>query len=333
MALCESGSMTNPVFPMFVGCGRSGTTLFRNVFDAHPDLAVTHEAHFVGPMTSRRETYERSAGFDLDLFLEDLFSDPNFVRQGLSSGDLRADLTATYPADFSDAVRTVFAAYARENGKALYGDKTPGSVNHISLIGSVFPETRFVHIIRDGRAVALSYLERPEWGPQTIQEAAHHWKSRVLRGREGSEGLGSGRYTEVRYEDMVESPEEVTRDLCGFLGLEFSHEMLRYHEEGESFIAGTKDPEAFKNLARPVTKGLRDWRDQMIESDRAAFESIAGDLLDQLGYEVSTTPASVSLRVQAAVSGVSWQKKRAAAFLSERGKRKRPRNPDRAFDR
>lgn len=310
--------MPNRVFPMFVGCGRSGTTLFRNIFDAHPDLAVTHEAHFVGPLASRRHRYQQTAGFDSDLFITDLLRDPNFVRQGVSEAMIREEFARTSVAGISDAIRAVFASYASRNGKTLYGDKTPGSVNFIELIGGVLPETRFVHIIRDGRAVALSYLERPEWGPQTIQEAAHHWKSRVLRGRKGGAALGSERYTEVRYEDMVESPEAVTQKLCRFLGLDYDEDMLRFHLGGESFIAATKDPDAFKNLAKPVTKGLRDWQEEMSESDLALFESIAGDLLEELGYTISSASQPVSVRLQAAFSEIAWQRKRVITYFNNR---------------
>ncbi|MDH3462168.1 MAG: sulfotransferase, partial [Acidimicrobiia bacterium] len=170
----------DPVFPMFVGCGRSGTTLFRNIFDSHPDLAMTHEAHFIAPMGARRERYtNRAGGLDIDAFVADLFADSNFRRQGLEENLVRRSLEESSASGFAEAVRVVFGLYAAAQGKRLYGDKTPGSVTQIELLGSLFPEARFVHIIRDGRAVALSYLERPEWGPKTMAEAAQHWKSRV----------------------------------------------------------------------------------------------------------------------------------------------------------
>lgn len=309
---------TLSVFPMFVGCGRSGTTLLRNIFDAHPDLAVTHEAHFVGPMATRRSRYERPDGFDLDYFIADLFRDPNFVRQGLEEEALREALVGAAPTHFGDAVRGVFATYASTQGKTLYGDKTPGTVSHIALLGDLFPEMKFVHVIRDGRAVALSYLERPEWGPQTMAEAAHHWKSRIARGREGGAVVGSERYLEVKYEDLLERPEELTRQLCRFLGLEYSDSMLRYHEAAEEFIAGTKDPEAFKNLARPVTKSLRNWRGEISESDLELFEVIAGELLESLGYERLAPRPSVRARVRGLLSKAAWEWKRLSSVSLRR---------------
>lgn len=307
------------VFPIFVGCGRSGTTLIRNIFDAHPSLAVTHEAHFMAPALSRRHQYEVAGGFDTTAFLSDLSRDSNYRRQGIHEAQLRDDLAASSPADTPAAIRAVFHRYATDHGKALYGDKTPGSVNHIALIGRALPETRFVHMVRDGRAVALSYLDRPEWGPQTMGEAAIHWRTRVARGREGGRSLEPHRYLEVRYEDLVEDPERVVAEVCAFLTLDYDPSMLEYHKEGKDFIATTKDPAAFENLAKPVTKEIRDWRSQISDPDVALFESIAGDWLVELGYDRVTGAPSLATRARSLAASVSWQRKRVMSRMTGPG--------------
>lgn len=305
----------NEVFPIFVGSGRSGTTLFRNIFDSHPELAMTHEAHFVLPMALERRRLETSSGVDAERFVARLYANSNFVRQGLPEPAVRAALNAAAPATFADAVRAVFATYAAQRGKRLYGDKTPGYVTHLRLLGGLFPEARFVHIIRDGRDVAMAYLDRDEWGPSTMADAALYWKSRVGRGREAGRQLGPARYHEVRYEDMVDVPETVTRELCTFLGLDFHPEMLEFHRRGEEFAAATPHPEAFRGLAQPITKGMRDWRTQMAPDDVALVEAIAGDLLSDLGYDVTGTAGRRRLRAKALAAGGAWQVKRVAARL------------------
>lgn len=284
---------------------------------------MTHESHFIGPLAKNRSRYENAAGFDSDAFVADLFNDPNFVRQGLDLGAVRSALDKAGAETYSEAVRAVFAAYAAKDGKELYGDKTPGSVTQIELLAGLFPEAKFVHIIRDGRAVALSYLERPEWGPETMAEAANHWKNRVRRGRAAGRAIGPDRYLEVRYEDVVADPETVARKVCDFLGLDFEDGMLRYHEKSKDFIASTKDPEAFKNLSRPITADLRDWEDEISRNDQNLFEAIAGDLLQELGYPVSGASPSLRTRARVVVSGVTWQWKRLVAFASARLKRSR----------
>ncbi len=312
---------SEPVFPQFVGCGRSGTTLLRNMFDAHSALAMTHESHFIGPMAKVRSRYESPSGFNHDAFVSDLFRDANFVRQGLSFEAVKSALDAAGPTTYAGAVRAVFAAYAAKDGKELYGDKTPGSVTQIELLAELFPEAKFVHIIRDGRAVALSYLDRPEWGPETMAEAANHWKNRVSRGRAAGRAIGADRYMEIRYEEVVAGPESAARNVCDFLGLEFEESMLRYHEKSKQFIASTKDPAAFENLAKPITAGLRTWEDEISPGDQKLFEAIAGDTLEEFGYPVSGASPTIRTKARVLIASGSWQWKRLVAFASSRTRR------------
>lgn len=308
--------MTEKPFPLIVGCGRSGTTLLRNILDTHSKLAVAHEAHFLGPMARDREKYEAGDSFNIDAFLTDLYADPNFRRQGLDEADLRRELESEKPADFSAAVRVVYACYARAFGdKPFYGDKTPGYVKHIPLLARLFPESSFIHIVRDGRDVALAYIERDEWGPKTVAEAALYWDGRVREGRIAGERLGSSRYLEIKYEDLVEHPEEVLVHICEFLGLEFEPGMLSFHEKGDRFAATTATPEAFTKLALPVTKGLRDWRAQMDPADVALFEALAGDLIEELGYPPSDVELTASTRARSLSARAAWMTRRAKSKL------------------
>jgi hypothetical protein len=311
--------MTEKPFPLIVGCGRSGTTLLRNILHTHSKLAVAHEAHFLAPMARDRAKYTVAGSFDIGSFLTDLLADPNFRRQGLDEAVLRQTLESAAPEDFSAAVRVVYGSYARAHGdKPYYGDKTPGYVKHIPLLAKLFPEASFIHIIRDGRDVALAYIERDEWGPRTVAEAALYWDARVREGRTAGEQLGSGRYHEIKYEDLVEHPEEVLRQICRFLGLDFEPSMLSFHEQGDRFAATTATPDAFTKLALPVTKGLRDWRAQMDRADVALFEALSGDLIEDLGYGHADVVLSASTRVKALIARVGWTTRRARVKLGLR---------------
>ena len=102
-------------------------------------------------------------------------------------------------------------------------------------IQGYLPEARFVHLIRDGRDVALSVLKQP-WGPQTIEAAAEKWRSRVLRGRSQQPYLGF--YMEVKFEDLVLHTERELRRICEFVELDFDPAMLGYHETRRGAAAG-----------------------------------------------------------------------------------------------
>ncbi|HJU51286.1 MAG TPA: sulfotransferase [Acidimicrobiia bacterium] len=311
------------VFPLFVGSGRSGTTMFGLMFDSHPDLAIAHEAHFIPALAMRDRSLLADRHFDHARFLKLLYTDPNYVRLDIPRGDVAADPSFRAAHDYATAVRSVMSVFARSRGKRWYGDKTPGYVIHLDLLARLFPEAKFIHIIRDGRDVALGYVQRPEWGPHTVAEAAFYWRSRVSRGQEAGKRLGSERYREVRYEAFVEDPAGEAARLCEFLGISFAPQMLTYYERGTAFAAASKDPQAFTALSRPPTKGLRDWRKDMRPADLRIFEHIAGHQLAKLGYETGNGGRSPITAARLAIARVGWQTRRINARLSRLRRRRR----------
>lgn len=279
-----NGLPTLPVFPFIIGSGRSGTTLLRAMFNAHRETAVMNESQFIADMGRHRGDYEHVDGVPVDSFVTDLFKNAKFRRVGMDEDRVRSELRASPPTSYPDAVRRVFMLFAEGKGKSRYGDKTPGYILEIPLLARLFPEGRFIHIIRDGRDCALSYAERP-FGPKTPVEAAIYWKRRVVRGRKAGRQLGADRYREVFYEDLIARPEHSLEDLSRFVALDFDRAMLRYFERPEESVLGTGDPKSHQRLLLPPTQGLRNWREEMPAEDGLLFEALAGDLLGELGYE------------------------------------------------
>jgi Sulfotransferase family len=229
------------------------------IFGSHTDLAVAHEPRFLATMAPKHAEYESDGRLDVDRFLADLYSVGNFRRLGLPKSDVKAALATGGVTNFSDAVRVVFEFFARSKGKPLYGDKTPLYITFIEPIAEVLPETRFVHLVRDGRDVTLAYLERDK-GPATVAEGAFHWRLRVTRGRKSGRRLGADRYREFHYEDLIDDPEGTVRQICEFLDLEFQPSMLDYEGTSETFLAEAKNPGDHQHLTMAPTKGLIDWR-------------------------------------------------------------------------
>jgi len=279
------------VVPIFVSSGRSGLTLLGMIFGSHSELAVAHEPRFLATMAPKHGDYNAGGRLDVDRFLSDLYSVSNFRRLGLPREEVRAALKEGTVTTFPEAVRVVFDLYARSRGKTLYGDKTPLYITFMEPIADVLPETRFVHLVRDGRDVTLAYLERDK-GPATVAEGAFHWRLRVTRGRDSGRRLGDGRYREFHYEDLIDDPEGTIRQICDFLDLDFQPSMLDYGGTSEAFLVEAKNPGDHQHLSMAPTKGLIDWRTEMSEGDLALFEAIAGDALEELGYvRASERPA------------------------------------------
>lgn len=276
-----------PNFPFIIGSGRSGTTLLRAMLDSHPEMAIPNESYFTAELATVRDRYEKDTGFDVQALLVDLLEYERFHRWGIDEEIVRERLAATAPPDYASAMRAVYACYAEMKGKLRYGDKTPRYVEYVGVLAEVFPEALFIHIIRDGRNVACSYLDA-EWGPGSVEEAAQMWVYRVTAGRTGGARLGPDRYMEVRYEDLVERTESEIRGVCDFIDLSFHPRMERYFERADELRTGEHRPHRHQRLSLPPTKNLRDWRSELSADDVKKYEQIAGPLLGELGYETVT---------------------------------------------
>lgn len=319
-ALMTPGMRTPAPFPFFVGCGRSGTTLVRSMFDSHPDMAVVYESFFVSRLLRHRRRYERSGAFDHDRFTAELAGHFAFRKLGLSADEVAGYLTQRLPATTADALRMVYAQHAERQGKHRYGDKTPLYVNVLPVLADALPEARFVHIVRDGRNVALAYLQAP-WGPMSLVEACVYWKHNVERGRRAGQRLGPERYREVSYERLTDDPEAVLRNLCPFLELDFDPAMLRYFERTEEVMETIRNRHHHQGLTQPVTRDVRDWRAQMQPVDVRTFESLAGPLLEELGYERAHPRPPLGARAGAQAERIKVEAQRSTKRLAKEQQR------------
>ncbi len=286
-----------PPAPFVVGVNRSGTTLLRLMLDAHPDLTIPPETHFVPEMIrlARRKNTTRKR------LARAATEHPRWGDFGLDADELLARLQATKPLTPADAVRTFYDLYAEKEGKPRWGDKTPRYMRAMPRIERTLPEARFIHLIRDGRDVALSQAERSLDGETPgIEEVAGRWRRRIETARAHSAELDA--YLEVRYEDLVSDPGSVLADICEFIELPYRPEMLAYHERaasrltemdrdlgtGENGPIRTGDERLAghaKTTQPPSTDRCGRWREEMSPEDEAKFEEVAGPLLDDLGYE------------------------------------------------
>lgn len=307
-------------FPFIVGCGRSGTTLLRSMLDSHPNMAIPPETYFTLRLAANRRRYEGRGRFATGLFLDDLCRTGGYRRMGMASDALRERIAADPPETYAGAIRSVYREYASSHGKTRYGDKTPIYILHLPLLGSLFPEAKFVHIIRDGRDVTRSFMDGG-W-TNRIEDGALYWKLQVRRGRRAGAGLGPERYREVRYEDLIDDPAAVLSSVCSFLNLEYDPQMLRYQETARRWASTSRDPNRHRNLLREPTKGLRDWRTQMPPEELAVVEHLIGDLLSELGYELRGGNAR-SFAIDARRRWLGWQTRR----VLRRGRRSLPGAP------
>ena len=273
-----------PPFAFLIGSERSGTTVLRAMVTGNSQIAIPGESYFITELARR---HHRPQGrFDLARFATDLEGHFWYRQWGLSDAELASALAADPPTDYPEAIRRVYGAYARRHRAQRYGDKTPRYTMYTGRLARMFPEARFVHLIRDGRDVAMALIARHDERPNTVGEAALFWRMRIWAGRRAAATLGE-RYLEVHYENLVADPEQTLRRVCEHLRLEFEPAMLDHTPIARAMLAGVHAPENHLSALGPLTPGLRDWRSQMSKADVVLFESLASGCLQACGYELS----------------------------------------------
>ena len=297
--------MTAPKI-FLVGCPRSGTTMLRLMLDAHPSLAIPPESHFIPLVARVRSRYEAGDAFDAERMARDVAKTLRFADWQLPPEAVFAEIARSRPRDLAGAIEAFFVAYAGAHGKERWGDKTPGYSIEMPLIASLFPDARFVHLVRDGRNVALSLMEVPR-PPRSFAEAAQVWATRIRVARRDAKAL-EGSMLEIRYEDLVDDPETALKQICGHVELDWDEAMLEYHRGDPSAAVPERNWGHHRNLAKPPTRGLREWRESMTRQDQELFEAIAGEELTALGYErrfpETTTTARTLALVNTAYDGI-----------------------------
>ena len=247
-----------PAVPIFlVGSPRSGTTLAVNLFAEHPDVANWSEAGRLWDPVG--------------------YHDPDAEHHWPAERATPAEIRR---------LRRWCEWYRQTHGKARFVNKHPRNSVRIGYLRRVFPDARFVHVIRDGRAVVSSIVAQtrsrtrrqsrpmggfcrpPGWRallrPDLVEQSALQWQAIVRHVWEQRPALGPD-YCEVRYEELCARPRDVYRRLFEFAGLAAgAAELARIPERLESRSEG--------------------WRERLTGAEIATLEKTAGDLLAELGY-------------------------------------------------
>jgi len=165
----------------------------------------------------------------------------------------------------------VFGQLAKHQGMSRWGDKTPEYTHNLHVIGELFPEAKYIHLVRDGRDVALSVMGR-YWGPKNVYTAARSWKQAVCRVDRFVETLPPDRVLETTYERLLADPVDTFGRIIEYLDI-------------DDCQGGLLDSIA-ENLRRDLMKTNYDkWRTRFSHKQRVQFESVACDVLQRHGYE------------------------------------------------
>lgn len=271
--------------PFFiVGLGRSGTTLIRLMLHNHPNIAIPYESHFITKYFERASEYgDLTIDMNLRNLLQDILSE-ELLSMWDHEFNLERILNRVKERTIGGAISAVYMDYTQGKSKSRWGDKSD-YLNRMHIINKIYPNAQFIHIVRDGRDVANSVIKMP-WGPKDIIAAGEWWDSNVRLGRRMGSIIGERRYMEVKYEDLVENPEKELIRICGFIGEEFSTEMLKYHEKSKESIPIERKEQHYNSDRPPTSSRTYAWKREMSSSDVALFSNYGAGSLSEMGYEL-----------------------------------------------
>jgi hypothetical protein len=257
------------------------------MLNSHPRIYIPPESDFI-PRFFLRNPQKSLSPRNIEQIINIIFTQYRFVREWQGRPLRASDFStgSTSPTAFLD---TLYGTYARQNNAHRWGDKTPIYSSYVGLLSQLFPDAQFVHLVRDGRDVALSMLDK--WGEQDfhidIYFAARNWVRRTCQARQSREYLGSSRYYELQYENLVAAPEEELKLLCDYLGENYLPEMASPQQLARTNI----EPGSFHAplLKPPSTNRIGRWQHEMEPADLRLFQSVAGNLLQMIGYPLAET--------------------------------------------
>jgi sulfotransferase family protein len=248
----------------------------------HPQCVCVPESHFIEHLLTRgdfnpravepRKTLARIIDHERYRLLWNLSLDPEAIDP--------AELGSSY----ADVLSWLVRAYGRHLGKPtaqLWVDHTPSNFKRGLAMLSMFPDARFIHLVRDGRGVAASILPL-DWGPNDVLAAAEFWMARCAAGLAAELRLGPERVLRIRYEDLLLSPERTLRTVAEFAGLSYEpamaqgtgHSPSRYNERQHRLVGQPPDQSR-----------AHSWNHSLTPRQIEIFEAEAGGFLETLGYQ------------------------------------------------
>lgn len=292
--------MREPVF--ILGASRSGTTMLRLMLNAHPNIAVPGEQSYFLSLPVPAETWEAPdlSPDEYDQFVTDYLQRKSTTLPGVDVGSVRASiLQSPHPRDLRMPYEITLYAWARSQGATRWGEKTPTNFFYVDVIDDMFPSARYIHLVRDPRAVVHSMNRFLRCGSDTVINATN-WCEYIERGANLLERtVPEDRRLTLHYEEVTAAPGKAAQQLCTFLEEPFSPEMLNFHETAEEYIhPASKFLGGDKTLTSPVSD--RDsqpkWVRGMSNDQIAVVESTCKKEMDRFGYEPTGAQPSLQAR-------------------------------------
>ena len=282
--------------PVFIlGNPRSGTSLLRIILNNHPEIVAPPESGFTHWWLKKYDdwTIKSTNSSRLDEYLVDLFHSKKFETWNLEKNEVQKLIIENQPTSYAELTYCIYLAYAKGKDVDVICDKNNYYVKHVNELSNIWPSAKYIHLVRDGRDVACSYLDlknlktnssyRPDL-TDSIPQIALEWKTN----NEAIETIDSSKddYIKIRYEDLILGLPDVLGKTCDFLNIAYSDKMLDYYKNSNTHKIEPSETLDWKKRTteKPDQQRIGRYKNILSKSEVDKFNSIAGEKLEEYGY-------------------------------------------------
>jgi protein-tyrosine sulfotransferase len=271
--------------PLFIiSAGRSGTTLLRSMLVAGGEIAIPRETQFIHALTIQFCSLQPLEWKILCRLVIATFESHHHYKHwetDLSPAYQEAIQLPPEHRSLAKIIDIAFMTYAQQHFPEawMWGDQSPLHTLFTPWILKAFPQAKFVHMVRDGRDAIASLIERGV----TIEEATYRWRISVARSHRLQKRVGPQQYIEVRYEDLVNQPEEILQQIAQFMNITYTPRMLDYWKLPTTIEHKYHD--FHRNLGKPVTnKSVGRWKERLSAKQQQYILPRITEQLEKYGY-------------------------------------------------
>lgn len=262
------------------GCPRSGTTMLGAILGSTSSCVVTPESHFKQTIPIGLGV-DWTSGMRRDILFPALSENFRFKLWGINPSDLDLpeNLLKSHYRQIILGLVDRYIKITSDKNWNCWVDHTPQNIQDPLMLMSIFPGTKFIHIVRDPRAVAASVLPL-NWGPNDPENAAIFWAQKMSYGL-ALEKMHPDSCTRVYYEDILAKPSETVREICKYCEIEFQESMLTGSQI--ALPNYTKNQHVLVG-SLPDKSKIKSWKKKLSEWQIFAIEQKLGDLMELVGY-------------------------------------------------
>lgn len=280
-----------PIF--IVGSPRSGTSLLSKIISSHPEIGVPFESHVYPRLYNWKECYGDISAFENKKRIAEDLVNLETVKKWDRRPNPKKVIENIHGGKFHHAFEGLMNAWLEEVGKRRWGEKTPHNAFFWREISEGFPSSKFIHIVRDGRDVAMSW-KKVRFGPEHFYSIANLWNKYVQKAEDIKSNVSKKRFHEVKYEDILRDPNQNIKKICQFLDESFDSRMIEFYKSPRSYPTDDRNE---RNLSRPLLRdNMNKWKSSISERDLRIFESVAGETLRRYGYNLDLQDPRLSNR-------------------------------------